>query len=243
MRSFLILIAIFAFLAVDEINAQKTISSGDKTVSLDLSRDTNLDGLQIEYSIKGSFGGAVSFIPIEPGVWKYKIPTLYEEKPVESWNIVVYSPYYQMQTFDFQSLGGESKNIQLKLVPLGTVVFSGKVLLQNQLSDDGLQIKVRYKPTWKCEHFKLMDCMLGARIIGSTNLEKDGSFTVNLPNFAGDPIIASYKNKGEFEFSLEDKSGKLLFKIKPEDDPGRFGNIQAALNYSGETVFVPVREK
>ncbi len=69
-------------------------------------------------------------------------------------------------------------------------------------------------------------------------------FKVDLPDFAGDKVIASFKESGEFSFGLQDKqSGKSLFRLKLKNNSNGFGKIQAALTYSNEKVFIPKLEK
>src|SRR3712207_5362095 len=101
MRYFLVLILVFTFFAPSELNAQKTISPADKFISLYLPQNINTDGLEIEYFMKGDFGGIGNFVRIEPDVRRFEIPTFYEGKPADAVSLIVFSPNYQAQTFDF----------------------------------------------------------------------------------------------------------------------------------------------
>ena len=244
MRHFLIIITLFAFLVTDEVNEQKTISSSDKAIFVHFPQDINTDELQIEFYITGSFGGYSSFVRTKSNVWKYKIPTSHEGKSAKTLKLIIYSPNYQVKIFDFPTLEGQKKSLELKLKPSKTVPFSGKVLLSNQLNAEELQLQVSYIPNWQCIFFQLPDCLLGYIPITSVNLEKDGGFKVDLPDFAGDKVITSFGESGEFSFSLRDKqSGKSLFRLKLKNNSNGFGKIQAALSYPNEKVFIPEFEK
>ena len=239
MRNFLIIIAIFAITLSCKVNAQKTNLSSDKVISVHLSQDTDTDKLQIKYFIIGSFGGVGSFVRIKPNVWNYEISTSYEGKPVEKLRLVVFSPNYQVKTFDFPILEKQNEVIEVKLEFIRTLPFFGRVLLPIQSDAEEMQLKISYTSSWECEYFQLPDCLLGAMPITSVNLEKDGRFKANLPDFARDSLIASYEQKGSFAFTVEDKSGKLLFRLKPKENLKGFNEIQTALSYPVEQVFVP----
>lgn len=244
MQHFLIIVMLFAFLVTDEVNEQKTISSNDKAISVHFPQDVNTDGMQINFYITGSFGGYLSFVPIQSNVWSYEIPTSHEGKLAKTLKLIIYSPNYQVKTFDFPTLDGQKKGIEVKLEPLKTVPFSGRVLISNQLNAEELQLQVSYTPVWQCVFFQLPDCLLGFIRIASVNLEKDGRFKVDLPNFAGDKVTASFGESGEFSFSLQNKqSRKSLFRLNLKDNSKGFGKIQAALSYPNEKVFMPELEK
>lgn len=239
MKYFLILVVAFILFAAFEIDAQKTKSSSDKSISLHLPQGINTEGLQINYFISGSFGGVGDFVRIEDDVRKYEIPLTYESKPVEKLNLIVFSPHYHLQVFNFPSLAKKPKNIELKFEPLDTISFAGSVLLPSQFDAKDLQIKVSYIPSWQCEYFHLKDCLVGFLPITSVNLKKDGKFNVNLPDFARDPAISSFKDKGEFSFGVEEKSGRLLFGLILRDDSKSFGRVKTALSYPVKKVFIP----
>ena len=248
MRYFLILIVLMTFFFVfqinlqkidlSRINPQKILISIDKSVSIRLPPDIKMDGLQINYFITGAFGGVGSFIRIEPNIRNYEIPTTYDGKPVVKLQMIVFSPHYLVKTFDFPNLEGQNKNIELKLEPSETTPFSGKVLLPDHLNADELEVKVGYLARWKCEYFGLSDCLLAPMPIASARLERDGRFKVNLPDFARDPTIASYKKKGNFSFRLERKKNNQLFWLKLNDDSKIPDEVPAASIYLTEQFFV-----
>lgn len=254
MRHFLIIITVFTLITSCKADIKKTNTLGDEVVSAHLSQTADkavfihlpenirIEGLQINYFITGSFGGYSSIVQTRPNVWNYEIPTSYEGKSADTLKLIIYSRNYRIKTFDFPTLDSQEKSIELKLEPSKTVPFSGKILLSNQLKE--LQIQVSYVATWQCVFFQLSDCLLSPTLIASVNLEKDGRFKVDLPDFAGDETIASFGESGKFSFSLQNKqNGKLLFRLKPKDNPKGFDEMQAALNYPTEQVFIPETEK
>ncbi len=122
MRYFLILVIIYGFFFTSELNAQKTISD-DESILLLFPKGVDTDELQINYYITGSFGGYSNHIRTKPKTRSYKIPTSHEGKQAKTLKLAIYSPKYQVMTFDFPTLENQRKNIQLKFKPLGTVPF------------------------------------------------------------------------------------------------------------------------
>lgn len=244
MRHLLIIITVFAFLAVCEVNAQNKSLANDQNFSVKLSKDTNTSNLWIEYEITGSFGGYYSFVRTKPDMWDYEIPTSYDGQSAKTLKLIVYSPSYYVKTFNFPFLEKQNKNLEINLEPLKEITFSGKILLPDQLDADKLKLEISYLGDWKCEYFGLIDCLIGANKITTANLEKDGRFKVNLPDFASDKIISSFGSPGEFSFRLQDKqSGKFLFALKPKEQSKGFGGTQPALSYPTEQIFVPEPQK
>jgi hypothetical protein len=194
--------------------------------------------------MKGAFGGYGSFVQTKSNVWDYKIPTDTEGKSAENLKLIIYSRKYRTEIFDFPILEGKKKSIEIKPEFLKTVPFSGRVLLSNQLNAENLRLQISYTPDWECVFFQLMDCLLGFSHIAFVNLEKDGTFKVDLPSFADDKVISSFGEMGKFSFDMQNKqTGKSLFRLKPKNTPKGFNTIQTALNYSNENVFIPEFEK
>jgi hypothetical protein len=244
MRHFLILIPLFAFFAAGLVSGQGIVLPGDSLVTIHFPQHINPEELRIRFYMKGPFGGYGSFVQTKSNVRDYEIPTASEGKSAETLKLIVSSRKYRTEIFDFPTLDGQKKRIEIKPKALKTVSFAGKVLLQDQSNAEDLQLRINYTPSWECEFFQLSDCLLGSVQIASVNLEKDGSFKVDLPDFAGEKIFNTYSQGGEFSFSLQNKqTGKLLFRLKPKAGSKGFGKIQAALSYPDEYIFISEPEK
>jgi hypothetical protein len=107
------------------------------------------------------------------------------------------------------------------------------------MSTEKLQIEVSYIPNWECEYFEFVDCLLTGEGVAKVKLDSDKKFSVNLPDFGRDPVVAAFHDQGKFSFLISDReTGKLLYRLKPSDVSKGFGEIPAALNYPVEQGFV-----
>lgn len=237
MRLFLIVIALFAVFNSKEPEPEKIILSLDETVSVHFPEDFEMDGLQINFLLTGSFGGYGSFVRTKPDVRSYEIPTSNKGKPAETLKIIVFSPHYRIKVFDFPTLENRKEKIEIKPERSKTIRFLGKVLLPKEPPAGKIRLQVSYTADWKCDFFGLDDCLLAGFPIASVGLDEDGSFRVDLPDFAGDEAIVSFKDTGRFHLDLHDERGRLVSALKLKDDPKYFG-IQAATTYPNEKVFI-----
>ena len=200
---------------------------------------------EITYYLTGPFGGYGSFVRTKAGVHDYEIDTSYEGKPARSLKAVIYCPGYQMETLDYPSLAGlRERSVELRLKPLATVPFYGKVLLPSRLKAAEVRVEVSLAASWECEFFGLMDCLYTPYKVTSAEVAEGGRFSVMLPDFAHDAVVGSYRRPGELIFTAsEHESGKRLFRLRPEGGSGVNGSIPVAARYQDGQLFLPVPEK
>lgn len=241
MKNKLIALAAFCLLMSLTAQAQESDKAASQTFHIRLPETIETTNLSINYYLTGAFGGYSSFIQGKPRVWDYEIDTSQENQPATSLKVVVYCPGYQVETLDFPSLAAvQERKAELRLKPLGTVPFSGRVLLPETLSSDEVRVSVRYSAFWVCDFFGLIDCLVANFGVTSTDLTEGGRFKVALPDFAHDPVVSSFSNPGDFNFqAVERKSGRFLFRLKPQGNPARQEQILIADSYSGAHIFIP----
>jgi hypothetical protein len=219
--------------------SQQEKSDRDRPFVLSFPHEIDATKLWINYMITGTFGGYGSFIQTRSGVWDYSIETTYGNHPAETLKVIIYIPGYQAQTMDLSSrINTPQRNIEVHLLPLATVPFSGRVLALPNTDLEGLTLNVTYAPNWLCEFFNLPDCMISFLPINSVTLDKDGRFTVVLPDFAHDQTVSSFKWRGSFGFTIWNmKGGERLFSLKPKDEKyGKMG-VDEADKYPDQVIF------
>jgi hypothetical protein len=75
-------------------------------------------------------------------------------------------------------------------------------------------------------------------------LADDGSFSADLPDFARDGVISSFKHLGELSFGIRDRgTGNVSFVLNPRDPVSAMGRLPVRVNYPGvhSFDFVPPR--
>jgi len=203
---------------------------------LSFPRGIDTSNLWISYYATGAFGGYGGFVPARPGVWDYRIETTHEGKQLRMLKVSLYVPGYQAQTMDVSSqLNNSQRKIEIRLLPLATVPFSGRLLPLPNQSLKGLTVDVGYYPYWRCEFYGLDDCLLQPLKIASLALDESGRFKALLPDFAHDQTASSFQNHGRFIFTISKTNG-ILF-LKPQNGKNGWLEIVVADQYPGETVF------
>jgi len=240
MRHFLIIIALLTVIGVCEVRGQDNGTSKPLVVSL--SPDIDPGSLWIEYQITGSFGGVASFVVTDSNSWKYQIPTSYEGKPAKTMRLIINGPRYKAQIFDFPELKKQDRLIEIRLERRATLEFKGKVpsaRLEKLVKDKRLQVRIGYYQQWACDFFGLWDCMRGANPVVSVDLDNDGRFKVELPDFARDPVIATFSDTGTFEFLICDRNtGNIIYRLKPDKARNVWTHVPVAMAYPTEQVFI-----
>lgn len=244
MRNIFFAVAVLCILATPNVRAQRRPPRISLPFRIHLPEAVDTKGLEITYYLIGPFGGYGSFVRTKAGVHEYEIDTSYEGKPARSLKAVIYCPGYQMETLDYPSLAGfRERSAELRLKPLATVPFSGKVLLPARLASK-IRVEVSLAASWECEFFGLTDCLYAPYKVTSAEVAEGGKFSVMLPDFAHDPVVGSYKRPGEFIFTVSEyESGKRLFWLRPEGSSGVNGSIPVAARYQDGQVFLPMAER
>jgi hypothetical protein len=213
-------------------------SAGNDPIRVLLPAAVEPRSCQFNYFLGGPFGGYGGFARPKPYASEFEIETVHEGTAVENLKAVLYCSGYQLQTITFDSLPSAGRTLQPNWKPLGTVRFLG--LVRGLISQNAqvLYVDVDYTPWWICEFFRLPDCGLGAWKVASVELDTDGRFSATLPDFARDAVIRLFTRSGEFAFWIRDqKTGNLLFELKPAGSKSFQGRVPVADGYPGEQMF------
>ena len=234
MRHILLLIAtVLIFGSFDICGQDKPVS---KPIVLSVPKSADPSGLLIKYFLKGPFGGGDFPIRTNSKKWDYEIPTSYEGKAGTVLRIIVISTKYQTRMFDLPDLETASRKIDLDLVSRPPQRLHGIVLLQSPIVSKGLEVRVFHIEEWHCSYYGFIDCFSGMDEFARAELDENGRFSVDLPDFANDSVIASLHDSGEFMFDIrERKTGNIVYNLNPV--AGHFGKVPVAASYPAEQVF------
>jgi hypothetical protein len=198
------------------------------------------ESLEVHYYLYGSFGAFGGFIKAKPDSEFIEIPLLVKGKPANEIKLFAWAPGCKIETFD----------IYLKALDVRESYSCNSLLgipLVGQLSDTSLlrqkpaEIRVDYFAGWACDFFGLPDCMVPQISLGTTKIKMDGSFEIDLPDFAADPAVLNSRFDSEFQVALREvKTWNLVAFLSPElttmRTPG--GALKPTLSYPQPTVFI-----
>ena len=192
---------------------------------------------QVHSFLIGSFGGAGDYARPKRGDQVVQIPTINEERIVgRSLKAYVWCPGYEVWTLALDSLPVPAKRtITPVLTQRVSVRFAG-VIRAWAAPPELLIVHVGYVPAWQCTFFGLMDCLIGPWPVAEANVRTDGSFVVDLPDFAGDRVIQSFGGAGDFSFTLWDK-GNPKFELNPAGAASNHWRIAPRASYPAEQTF------
>jgi hypothetical protein len=245
MRNVFAALSILLALAFPSTPALQPERPRGRAFSVRLPQDIDTAGLSIRYLLTGTFGAYSGFVRTRPGVRDYRIDTFYEGRPAETLKVAVYCPGYGVETFNVPDLSATAeRTAEVRLKPLATLPLSGRVLLPLGTAPRGLRLEVSFEPFWECEFFGLSDCLTAGHMVASGELDGAGGFSVEVPDFARDPLAGTFKRRGEFTLRLtERRGGKALFRLRPERGPLQAGGIPVGAVYAKGQVFIAERER
>ena len=228
-------IAVIAIVLFDDHSGRAQTQSGPGSHSflLHLSTKVNTTDLQIRYFITGPFGGYGSFVRPRPNVRDYVIETSHENMPAETLKIVIYCPGYGIELLNIPTLSAVSaRKASVELKPLPSVRLSGKIVTPEGRSGKEFKTEVTYQAYWVHEFFKIADGMVTAFKVASIDVTQDGSFSVAIPDFAHDPAVTTFTEKGALILTTRDaKMNDMSYTLESADHPGKDARVEIAPKY------------
>jgi len=209
----------------------------DQGFSLHFPRTIDTTSLEIRYFLRGEFGGYGGFVRTNPDTWDYTIETSVEGKPARTLKAIVFCPGYEMKLLDFPSLD-DSAERNVDLMPLPLIHLSGRVILPERGDYRSLRIYATYQAYWDHEFFGIGDGLVNSFDLASTALSENGSFSMMVPDFAHDPAVSSFKDRGALQLiAREPKTGNIVYWLGRSGKSGQdldIGDIhvQVADQYS-----------
>ena len=196
--------------------------------------------LTIRYFLKGSFGGYGGFVRTGPGRTEYIIPAARGGMPATAFQALVYCPDHEIALVQESSFAKPlSQPRELRLAPLGSVRLAGKLMYPTADSVAGVRIEVVYLALWANRFWgnfdgqvNSVDGLVDSFKVASTDLSEDGSFEMLVPDFAHDPVVASYREQGLFRLTArESKTGNKPYELELTETPGSSAELVIAASY------------
>src|SRR5262245_25936763 len=228
-------IVALAFLPVSIGRAQAQRNPDSHSFLLRLPASVDTTGLNISYYITGAFGGFGGYVRTKPNVRDYLIEASYENRPAQTLKIIIYCPGYGIKLIDVSSLAdSSSRSAAVELEPLPSVSLTGKIVAPEGRNRRNFKMEVEYLAFWVQEVFGIADGMVASFKVASADVKHDGVFSIAVPDFARDPAIASFKEKGALTLRARDpKTGNAAYTLESADRPGRVAKLGVAAKYDG----------
>jgi hypothetical protein len=233
MKAVLVAVIALVVLPADISRAQPRVVSDNPSFFLRFPTKIDTTGLQINYFMTGAFGGVGNFVRTTPGLHGYVIDTSYENKPAETLKIIVYCPGYGIELINVPSLADSpADGASVELKPLLSVQLSGKIVAPEGSARKDFKIEVSYSAYWDHEFFGIFDGISATVKLESADVRQDGSFSVAISDFACDPALDSFREKGAIRLrARESKTGNFAYTLESADRPGTDVEFEIAAKY------------
>lgn len=210
------------------------------SIRLVLPETENLTDLSVRYTLVGSFGSKRDFVRTQPGTTTYDISIRHEGQLAETIKGAIHLPGNRFVSISEAGLGiSPPRIVTVKFEPLGTIPLKGRV---NGIIPPGLQVDVRYVAAWMHSFFNVADGFVVEFKIDSVPLQADGTFSVQVPDYVSDPLVANYEGLSRGWISLiarEPETYNIAFVLKglSKSAGSDIIGVPIAASYPGELQF------
>ena len=213
-------------------------SGNDNIFTITVAGPTLPKDVQVRYFLGGDFGSISGSSTATGAGDKIVIKTVHESQPAKSFKAIVYSPGCQFATISVDDLSTGSRTGEFKCQKLPTTLLQGRVPLTGNLVGKEYQVEILYACDWAQQFFSLGPGAISPFFLAKVPVATDGAFSIELPDFAGDPLWSSFSKNASLNFYLVDSStGQRVNELIPPASVSEGNGMKVASGYQGEMLF------
>jgi hypothetical protein len=233
-----VLFVVFASLVASSVAQQPVDNQSIFTITV--AAPTQAKDVQVRYYFTGESSGYGESAASPTEGNKIVIKTGPEGKLVSTLKLVAYAPGCQLVTISVGDLASTNRQGAFQCTPLNTVQFVGHAAT-SAFAGKALQTQVLYECNWCPQFFGLKSGAISPFSVARADIDREGSFTINLPDFAADPLWSSVSNDASLFFYLVDgANGQPLGALKPSvEGLPKDGAVKVAPSYPQLDFTVP----
>jgi hypothetical protein len=214
-------------------------SSTEVTVRLRFPEGIDLTGLQIQYFLTGPFGGYGAPAQLAAGRRESVIHASHRGQLATTFQAVVGVPGYRYVLLPKSPIESQGLTRSIELEPLNRIPLSGELILARPVK--GLTIEAGYLTDWECDFFGLIDCLQAPHVVSRARIAEDGSFTLQIPDFAHDPGLPSFPRLGRLQLIIRDQiTLNPIYELEEVQTRGRRAEVPVASQYPQDLQLVVV---
>jgi hypothetical protein len=203
-------------------------SAGGDVYTISVASPTAAKDVQTRYLLTDAAGSHRFLSSAEVDGSSIVIKTTTEGLVAKSFKAILLAPGCQLATISVDDLSVDNKQSQFQCQNLPTLAFQGQIdasgLGQN------LQVNVLYQCSWAGKFFGIGSGAFSPVSIATVPLAADGTFSVDLLDFASDPLYASLSNEATLQFMLVEPNGQRR-ALTPPSSLGSGNSLHVAINY------------
>jgi hypothetical protein len=212
-------------------------NSSENIFTISVAAPTSPQDVQVRYFLNGDPAVQQSSSIAKPDDGKILVKTGVDGRPARSFRAIVYSPGCQFVTIREDDLSASTRQGEFQCQKLSTTPLRGKAEITKFAGRD-LQVQALYACNWAGQFFGMPGLAISPLSVASAHVESNGSFTMELPDFSGDPLWASLSHNATLMFLLTDATtGEHLARLSAPRDLSRGGSLKVAPGYPAEIQF------
>jgi hypothetical protein len=205
-------------------------STADAIFTISVAPPTPAKDVQVRYFLTDQSGFRWSSTATVASGDKLVIRADAAGKTPKTFNAIAYAPGCQFVTFTAEDLASSTRQGDLQCQKLPTVELRGKVAVPS--GGQVLQVESMYVVRWAGKFFSVPGLSISPLAVTKAMVDADGSFIMDLPDFANDPLWNSLSNDATLMFFLTDQaSGHRVAGLKAPATLSRGGNLKVAASY------------
>lgn len=209
-------------------------ASNDQIFTITVDSTTMTKEVQVRYFLGGNFGVADSTSVATGNANKIVITTAHESKASSSFKAIAYAPGCQFVTFSVDDLSTSNRQGEFQCQKLPTTLLQGRIALSGTEGKD-LQVQVLYICNWAAQFFNFGPGAISPFFLAKAPVSTDGTFSIEMPDFASDPLWSSLSKDAFLSFHLVDAAtGHPLSSLQPPANLSQGTLLRVATGYPGE---------
>jgi hypothetical protein len=230
-RGFLLVLSLAgSFLTAQTGTPAAQASPADAIFTISVVPPTTAKDVQVRYFLTDVSGVRWSSTAVTAGNDKLVIHADAAGKTPKTFNAIAYAPGCQFVTFTAQDLASSTRQGDFQCQKLPTVELRGKITLP--AGGQQLQVESMYVVRWAGKFFSVPGLSISPLSVSKATVDADGSFIMDLPDFANDPLWNSLSKDATLMFFLTDQAtGHRVAGLKAPAALSRGGNLKVAATY------------
>jgi hypothetical protein len=226
---------VLSFLFVVSLTSQ-TNSSQD-VFTINVAAPVSSRDVQVRYILSGDPALQQAGSVARPDENRIVIETAVAGKSAKGFRAIVYSPGCQFATITAADLSAGVRQADFQCQKLATTSLHGRATVSRFAGKD-LQVEALYNVRWAGQFFGVPRLAISPLSLGKVKVADDGSFALDLPDFAGDPLWNNLTHSATLTLVLIDASnGERLARLVGPRDLSLGSSLKIAPSYPAEINF------
>jgi len=217
-------------------------SSVEETIfTVTVAPPTSAKDVQLRYVVTDSTGVRWESTEAQANDDKIAIRANTAGRTAKTFKAIAYAPGCQFATFNVEDLATGARQGDFHCEKLPSVTLRGKTELPP--GGQALEVEAMYVVRWASKFFGVPGVSISPLSVAKATVETDGSFAVELPDLASDPLWDRLSHNATLMFFLMDSAtGHRVAGLKAPAALSRGGNLKVAASYP-DVAFSMIRPK